>query len=168
MRTVNYIRASLLAVCIVFFSGAILFGCQPHIDEGTPEKRLGSLLLSRGGIIEVQQYKDDTAIHGPTYFYFQSSPESVERLIFWLGLRRHKSIPDVFSSSIKATVGKKKWNFDVSVSQIYLTYYCRPFDGSNWSMDLLLVNDRNVIFITEGYVPQNSTRYDDPSKCNSQ
>lgn len=164
MRIVDHIRASLF--CIVVLSVTILSGCQRQGDERAPEKSMGALLLSRGGISDVQQYKDNTAIHGPTYFYFQASHENAERLINWLGLKKHPSAPDIFASSIKATLIETKWNFNLGASQVYLAYYCRPFDGLNWSLDLLLINDRNVIFLTDGYVPQNSMKTDEAAKCN--
>lgn len=168
MTIANNFRVSILSICVFIFPGTILSGCQRQVDEISPDNRIASLLLSRGGITDVQLYKDETAIHGPTYFYFRASRKSEERLINWLELRKHQAIPDIFSNTIKTAIVKTKWKFNLNASQVYLTYYCHPFDGVNWSLDLLLIDDQNVMFVTEGYVPQNPAKYDDPSKCNSQ
>ena len=160
-------RVWLLLIMLLIFAGGVLSGCQRKTESNASDEKMAVLLFSRSGITGVQHYKSETAIHGPTYYYFRTSQDGTQRLADWLGLKQQKSIPDIFANEIKDTITKTKWNFNFGRSQVYLAYYCHPFDGSNWSLDLLLIDNGNAIYFTEGYIPQNALKTDDPAKCNN-
>lgn len=168
MKALSVIRWNNLQF-IIFLPAAIFmllfFGCGKSDVDGESEAHMAALLLSRSNIVGVQSYKDDYYMHGLNYFYFHATSDDIDRLVGWLGLKKHSGIPQKFSKLFKTASMKTGWEFVWETSAVYLTYYCHPSDGTTSSVDMLLVGDGDAIYITSGFLATNSFKTDDTSSC---
>lgn len=157
---------SLSNFAIVFlFSCLGTSGCKKTQTEITPDMRMAAMLFSRSSVDEVKVFREKTYIHGLSFFYFHLSADDVGRVVTWLKMKERNSIPPLLSDRILAASTGTDWKFKWDEPKIYVTFYCHPFDGTYWSVDMLLVNNGEAVFVTEGYLPPGSYVTDDPSLC---
>jgi hypothetical protein len=140
-------------------------GCGNSEPEITPEMRMAGMFLSRSSIGEVSVFRDTRYIHGLSYFYFHMSDQDIGRVISWLKMKERNHIPPVLTDRIRAASTGTNWKFEWNTPKIYATFYCHPFDGTYWSADLLLVENGQAVFMTEGYLPPDSSVTEDPASC---
>lgn len=141
-------------------------GCDNGQTEISPEHRLGALFLSRSNIGDIKMFKDQSYIHGLSYFYFPLPAKDVNQVVRWLGVTERASIRPLLSDKVRAVSTHTDWKFKWADAKIYVAYYCHSFDGSYSSEDLLVVNDGEAVFVTEGYLMAGSYPTTDPSLCN--
>jgi hypothetical protein len=140
-------------------------GCENSQTEVTPEMRMASVLLSRTNIDEVKLYRDRNYIHGLSFFYFHVSGDDVDRVVTLMKMKEKDSIPSIVSDSVLTASKNTGWKFMWDKPRIYVTFYCHPFDGTNSSVDLLLVSGEYAVFVTNGYLSSGSYITDDTSTC---
>lgn len=126
---------------------------------------MAGMLFSRSNIGDVKTYREKNYIHGLSFFHFQSSVDDVGRVVSWLRMKPQDNIPSLLVDRVDAASVGTDWAFKWDHSKIYVTFYCHPFDGTYWSVDMLLVNNGQAVFVTEGYLPQGASITDDPSSC---
>jgi hypothetical protein len=145
----------------------LLSSCQEPVHERDPQEFFAGIVLSRGGIRDVRVFKDITYMHGLKYFYFQADQPQINRLVSSLDLRKSEEMPEHLPKMAREAASKAGWQFNWTMTQAYLAYYCNPdnVDGTNSSIDMLLVSNGQSIFVTQGYLPANITRTSDPSGC---
>jgi hypothetical protein len=103
--------------------------------------------------------------HRLSFYYFPISGDDAGRLVTWLKMKERDSIPRILPDSIRSASASTLWKFKWDAAKIYVSFYCHPFDGTNSSMDMLLVNDEEAVFFAEGYLAQGWHVTDDPSSC---
>ena len=151
-------------IALLFFS--LLFsGCGQEKNEITAEHRMGAMFLSRSDINDIKMYKDQRYIHGLKFFNLSLPSEDVGRVVAWLRMTEQVSIPPILSDEVASAASVTGWKFKWANPKIYVAFYCHPFDGSNSSIDMLLVNEGAAVFVTEGYLPPGSYPTTDPSTC---
>lgn len=155
----------LQVVVALFFCCLLCSGCDRGKVEMTPEHRMGAVFLSRSDISDIKMFKDQSYIHGLSYFYFRLPAEGVGRVTTWLRMTERGSIPPILSDQVLSAAKATDWKFKWSNPKIYVAYYCHPFDGSYSSVDLLLVNEGEAVFVTEGYLLPGSYPTIDASSC---
>jgi hypothetical protein len=155
---------SILSFFVFFFCLGVA-GCEKGIAEITPDKRMAALFFSRSNISEVKIFRERNYIHGLSFFYFHASADDVDRVVAWLKMKERDRIPPILSDRIPSASASTGWKFKWDEPKIYVTFYCHPFDGTNWSVDMLLVNNGEAVFVTEGYLPPGSYPTTDPSSC---
>lgn len=129
---------------------------------------LSSYVFSRAVANDVSAIKDNSMIHGPTYFYFKSSKKDIVRLVEWLQLHHQKGLPELFLPSVAYVRKQVDWAFDWDGLEVFATYYC----GGNivdWGFDMLLVDGSSrVIYVTSGYISDLSRPTRDFQFCGDQ
>lgn len=145
-----------------------LSGCNQAGPGEKPDDFMGALVLSKSGIKDVQAFKDTSYIHGLKFFRFRASQTDMDRLIIWMDLKKHDHIPDVLAGATSSGIAKADWQFDSKTAQVYVTYHCHPFNGSNVSIDMLLIRNGDAIYVTEGFDSASSVKAADPAACNGQ
>jgi hypothetical protein len=155
----------LQVVVTLFFCCFFFFGCDRGKVEITPEHRLGAVFLSRSDISDIKMFKDQTYIHGLSFFYFRLPAGDVGRVVTWLRMTERGSIPPLLSDQVLSAATTTDWKFKWSNPKIYVASYCHPFDGSYSNVDLLLVNEGEAVFVTEGYLQPGSYPTIDASSC---
>lgn len=158
--------AALLELVVIVLMLLWLFP-EPPVDQSAAQKNFAGIVLSRKGIDDVRKFKDDTYMHGQSYYYFQADSQAINRLISLLELQKAEKIPAEQTSLVGNAVSRNGWQFSWATSQVYLAYYCNPdeADGLNFNVDMLLVGNGAGIFVTRGYLPPTITRTTDTSKC---
>ena len=153
------------AIFTIFFFCLVISGCDNGQTAIAPEQRMGALFLSRSNIDEVKMFKEQSYIHGLSFFYLSLPADDVGRVVTWLKMTERDSIPPLLSNRVISASTSTDWKFKWAHPKIYVAYYCHPFDGTNSSIDLLLVNNGEAVFVTEGYLPPGSYLTTDPLTC---
>jgi hypothetical protein len=149
----------------------LLFGvsaCDKAETEISSETRMAAMFFSRSSIGDVKTFREKNYIHGLSFFHFNSSAEDVGRVVAWLRMKEKSKIPPLLVDRVRAASVGTDWMFKWANSKIYVTYYCHPFDGTYWSVDMLFVNNGAAVFVTEGFLPPESFVTDDASTCETQ
>lgn len=133
----------------------------------TAENRMAGMLVSRSSIGEVKTFREQNYIHGLSFFYFPVSGDDAARVVAWLKMKERDSIPPILSDRVRSASSGTDWKFKWNGARIFVTYYCHPFDGTNRSVDMLLVDQGKAVLVTEGYLPPGSYVTDDPASCDA-
>ena len=145
----------------------LLSSCEKPQDAFAVEREFAGALVFRGGIKNVRKFKDDTYMHGLSYYYFQAEPPEISRLITWLNLQKGDRMPEQLSNLATSAAARNGWKFAWATAQVYLAHYCTPLnaDGTYSRTEVLLVSNGEGLYVTRGYLPDGATRIADSSGC---
>ena len=142
------IVGTLLGILIAWWATHSMQPKNNHLDRSAMTMFIGSRLSDSS----LKTFLDDRHIHGIKYFKFELDLEDKERLIKWLDLTEIPNLPERYLSSMDYLKKSSGWeNFDWSTARIYSSVYCNV-DGSENMFDLLLVDGKQVIYATLGYI----------------
>ena len=152
-----------------FVTCAIAFGAYSACSllrrpENNPSQWMSGVVVSRLGVAHVQAFLDDSQIHGLKFFFFKI--ENSTTFINFLGLQPRVEVPDIFKSRLDDAKSKVDWKFNWSRSKAYSIYYCNGL-GQDWSVDLVLVDGNDVVYMTSGYSSQSTIKVHDYDACHS-
>jgi hypothetical protein len=154
----------LLGIIIALLVFYFLMTCKSE-ERINDKMHLSSYVFSRLTASSVEGFKDDGIMHGPKYYYFQSTKKDIARLVEWLRLHRQEEVPEILSSSVKYTKEKTNWRFNWDHLEVFSIYYCAG-NMIDWGFDLLLADgDNRVIYVTSGYISNLSNPAIDFQHC---
>lgn len=126
----------------------------------------GSLVYNRVDADGLETFKDTTMMHGPRSFYFQT--KDVGRLAQWLRLKPHKGVPrPEYEVPLKTLRSATHWPINWDTENVFLIYHCGqglPMDSEQDSFDMLLVDGKKVVYMTDAWTARGKD-VDDPREC---
>ena len=126
----------------------------------------GSLVYNRVDADGLETFKDTTMMHGPRSFYFQTN--DVGRLVQWLRLKPHKGVPrPEYEVPVQTLRSATHWPINWETQNVFLIYHCGrglPMDSNDDSFDMLLVDGKKVVYMTDAWTARGKD-VDDPGEC---
>jgi hypothetical protein len=147
--------------------GLYLFWPEDRVDSSEQAWNMfaRSLVFTKVDADGLETFKDTSMMHGPRSYYFQS--EDVGRLVQWLRLKPRKGVPQEFGVPIKTARSETRWPFNWETQDVFLIYHCGrglPMDSEQLSFDMILVDEKKVIYMTDAWTARGKD-VDDPMLC---
>lgn len=158
MNSKSLVASLLAALAIGTCLGSLVF----HRKEERPSRWMSDVMISRAGTQDTRIFDDQSHIHGLKFFFFKT--KNSRKFIDWLELHRRTNIPSIFEERIRYLRSQVDWQFDWNRPDIYSIYYCNGA-GQDWTVDLVMVDGMNVIYMTTGYGSTSAIKVDDFEAC---
>lgn len=163
-KTLGYIRLGYFASFGLFFC-FLLSGCERPKPTVSAEQRMAAFLFSRSEIGEVTLFREQNYMHGLNFLHFHAKVDDVNRIVAWLKMNEVSGVPSALADRVAAASANTTWRFDWTKAKVYLTYYCHPSDGTEVSIDMLLVHNGAAVLVTEGFLPPGAVVTQNPTSC---
>lgn len=132
--------------------------------EMSTDAKLASYIFFKASIGKIEEFKDESILHGPTYFYFQTNEDDILRIVEWLELKPREKQPSLFTELIINAKSQVSWDFDWYTKHVFVIYYCNA-SGFDWGFDMLLVDGKNVVYVTSGFIHASSRLVENLDEC---
>jgi len=125
-----------------------------------------SLVLTKVHAKGLKMFKDDTMMHGPRSYYFET--DDVNHLVQWLRLKPHRGVPQPeYDVPLKTLRSATHWPINWETQNVFLIYHCGrgiPMDSNEDSFDMLLVDGTKVVYMTDAWTAR-GRNVEDPTAC---
>ncbi|HEY9027313.1 MAG TPA: hypothetical protein VIP05_23680 [Burkholderiaceae bacterium] len=159
-------RRSLFGVVLAAGLVAAAWVLGDHAPDVPPSARMADMMLSRVVPGDVALFKDDTVMHGPTFYRFEADAAGVRNLVQLLHLQPLPRLPRLLEGRVAVARSRTGWPFDWDHAQVQAAFHCEP--ALEDPFDVLLVSGREMVYVTSGFaggLPKDAPIVADPDSC---